>query len=183
MRMKLSSSVLLLTSVFSASVSASIESQISDIVKTWFSVEVKKVKSLAIRAVFDCDFYSATPTVSTTDGSSSFGDHYFLHKDGQVELISSPSTTQPLPEFTQCFKKEFVITNGEDAEVLLEALSSIFHTYNSSFREVEPYVLQKETHWELIHDKFFEDYSGYVVKTAPDGTIKSLSYSLNLKGK
>lgn len=181
--MKLSSSVLLFTSVFSATASATVESQISDIVKTWFDVEIKKVKSLAVRAVFDCNFYSATPTVSTTDGTSSFGDHYFLQKDGQVELISSPSTTQPLPEFNQCFKKEFVISSSEDAEILLEALSGIFHTYNSSFREVEPYVLHKETHWELIHDKFFEDYSGYVVKTAPDGTIKSISYSLGLKGK
>ncbi|MFM2590185.1 hypothetical protein [Vibrio sp. TBV020] len=181
--MKLRSSVFLFTSILSTGALASVESQITDIVTTWFDVEVKKVKSLAVRASFDCEFYSGTPTINTTDGSSSFGDHYFLHSNGKVEAIVTPSTTQPLPQVTQCIKKDLVISNTEEAEVVLEALGDIFHAMNSSFREVEPHVIRKETHWELINDKFFDDYSGYIVKTAPDGTVKSISYSLELKGQ
>lgn len=181
--MKLSSSVLLFSSVFSTGALASVESQITDIVTTWFDVEVKKVKSLAVRATFDCNFYTGTPTINTTDGSSSFGDHYFLHRDGQVEAIDIPSTNQPLPEITHCIKKDFIVSNTEEAEILLEALGDIFFAMGSSFNEVEPHVVKKQTHWELINDKFFEDYSGFVVKTTPEGNIKSVSYSLQLKGE
>lgn len=181
--MKLRSSVLLLGSLFSGASFANVEAQITDIVTTWFDVEVKKVKSLAVRATFDCEFYTGTPTISTADGSSSFGDHYFLHKGERVEALTLPSTTQSLPEISLCIKQDFKVTNIEEAEILLEALSDIFFTMGSSFREVEPHVVKKETHWELINDKFFDDFSGFTIKTTPDGSIQSLTYSLQLKGE
>ncbi len=161
---------------------ASVEEQISNVVSSWFSVEVKQVKGLALRNVFDCDFYTATPNVSTTDGESSFGHHLFLHNDEIVEAFSGPSTTQPLPELTQCIKRDFSLTSTEQADVLLEALDTLFVSYGA-MREIEPYVMNKGTHWELVNDKFFDSFSGYVVKTTAKGTIKSVSYSLELKGK
>jgi hypothetical protein len=167
---------------FAANASISVEQHISDKVTNWFQVDVKQVKSLAVRSTFDCKFYSATPTIRLPDSESSFGEHLFIHQGDTVEAISTPSSTQPLPEIANCIKTSFRLTDDLQADVLREALDGIYKSFSYGHREVEPYAIKKEGHWIIINDKFFDDYSGYIVKTSPDGQVKSISYSLELQG-
>ncbi|CCN49612.1 conserved hypothetical protein [Vibrio nigripulchritudo MADA3029] len=149
-------------------------------VMDWMHVEVKSVKGIAIRHVFSCSFYSATPVLKHRDGESSFGDYKFYSLNGQLEELMTPTSTQVMPDVSECLKSDFRLNTQEDAEYLLEALDTLFASGSHFDQGVEKKAIKGKDGWKLITGEFFDDLSGYKVVTDEKGKIKKIEYVLGL---
>ncbi|MDA0148213.1 hypothetical protein [Vibrio sp. LaRot3] len=156
------------------------QDKINNIVKQWFEVETHQINSMALRHTFQCQFYSATPVIKDPTGETSVGSHIFYSNNGQEALLTYPTTDEPLPDLTNCLKPNLRITNQQQADELLEAINDLFRSQNMMDSGFQTKATKTDQGWALITEEFFDDLSGYVVKTNSQGQITSISYSLGL---
>nr|VVV05634.1 hypothetical protein AW0309160_03117 [Aliivibrio wodanis] len=150
-------------------------------VQTWIDIEVAQKKSTLQKMVFSCDFYVASPKFKTPDGGSTgIGGYLFYKKGDQLDMLIQPSSDEAMPVLQSCIKPNFAVTDEDGAQLLMEAIESVFNQdlmFSDSF---ETQIKKTTKGWELITGDFFDDLSGYVIKTDKAGKITQIRYSLNL---
>lgn len=105
--------------------------KIQEQVSAWIDIQVTPQNSIIQKMVFNCEFYSATPYIKSPDGNeSSSGSYLFYSHKGVLGTVTEPYTTQPLPELTMCLKEDFVITNQDEAQLLFEAIETVYPNYS-----------------------------------------------------
>ncbi|MEZ9313936.1 hypothetical protein [Vibrio lentus] len=155
--------------------------KIQEQVSAWIDIQVTPQNSIIQKMVFNCEFYSATPYIKSPDGNeSSSGSYLFYSHKGVLGTVTEPYTTQPLPELTMCLKKDFVITNQDEAQLLFEAIETVYPNY-SMFDDNFPKEITKTPNgWQLVDGEIFDDKKGYVIETTPQGKVTKIIRSLNL---
>ena len=150
-------------------------------VLSWMNVEVVKQSSIIQKMLFDCQFYSATPVLKSPDGSeSSFGRYQFYSHDGVLGSMTEPYTTQPLPELQLCIKSGFQVTNQDQAQLLFEAIETVYPNDSMFDQNYAKEIIKKEKEWHLIDGEIFDDKKGYVIKVNDKGHVTKVIRSLNL---
>lgn len=159
----------------------SIEQSIKERVAKRIKIEVNQNKSIIQKMVFDCDFYQATPYLRSADGGESSSESFLYYSHEQsLGLMTMPTSTEPLPELTFCLKPNFVVRDSEQAQLLFEAIETVYPS-ESMFDERFPKQLtQVENGWVFINGEFFDDKKGYIAETTSDGKVIKITRSLNL---
>ncbi|MCV6612064.1 MAG: hypothetical protein OIF55_14910 [Amphritea sp.] len=160
--------------------SMSSERQIEQEVRSWISIDVSARQNSLLSQVFQCRFFSVTPSLETPSGEgTAFGDYLFIESEGLIGALEQPFTTQPLPQLQACIKPGMLINDETQAGLLLDALQ-VLYPEDSRF-EAPIRIIEKSTNgWHLINGSFFEKRSGYAVELNDDGTVAQLTRSLEL---
>ncbi|ARP40737.1 hypothetical protein [Vibrio syngnathi] len=174
------------TALFSEQVNAELNknevvNQIQAQVSSWINIQVTPQSSIIQKMVFNCKFYSAIPSIKSPDGNEiSSGSYRFYSHNGVLGAMTEPFTTQPLPELTMCLKEEFKVTNQDQAQLLFEAIETVYPD-NSMFDERFPKEIIKNSYgWHFINGEIFGDKKGYVVESTSEGKVTKIIRSLNL---
>lgn len=150
-------------------------------VKTWIDIDVVQKKSVIQKMVFSCDFYVASPKFKTPDGGSTgIGGYLFYKKGDQLDMLIQPSSDEAMPVLQSCIKSNFTVTDEDGAQLLMEAIESVFAQDQMFSDSFEKQIKKTTKGWELITGDFFEDLSGYVIKTDKTGKIIQIRHSLSL---
>ncbi|WP_155692126.1 hypothetical protein [Aliivibrio fischeri] len=150
-------------------------------VQTWIEIEVAQKKSTIQKMVFSCDFYVASPKFKTPDGGTTGIGGYLFYKNGeQLDSLVQPSSNETMPALQSCIKPNFTVIDEDGAQLLMEAIESVFAQDQMFSDSFEKQVKRTTKGWELITGDFFEDLSGYIIKTDKAGKITQIRYSLNL---
>lgn len=150
-------------------------------VMSWMKVDVMKQSSIIQKMVFDCQFYSAIPTLKSPDGSeSSFGRYQFYSHNGVLGSMTEPYTTQPLPELQLCIKSNFQVTDKDQAQLLFEAIESVYPNESMFDQNYAKEIIKQEGAWHLIDGEIFDDKKGYIIEVNAQGHVTKVIRSLNL---
>ncbi|KAA8677821.1 hypothetical protein MID13_21595 [Vibrio gigantis] len=155
--------------------------QIQAQVSSWIDIQVTPQSSIIQKMVFNCEFYSATPYIKSPDGSeSSSGSYRFYAHNGVLGSMTEPFTTQPLPELTMCLKEDLVVTTQDQAQLLFEAIETVYPNHSMFDENFPKEIIQKPNGWHFIDGEIFDDKKGYVIETTPEGKVTKIINSLNL---
>ncbi|MDA0153353.1 hypothetical protein OH460_13640 [Vibrio sp. Makdt] len=155
--------------------------KIKEQVNSWIDIQVTPQSSIIQKMVFNCEFYSATPSIKSPDGSeSSSGSYLFYSHNGVLGTVTEPYTTQPLPELTMCLKDNFAITNQDEAQLLFEAIETVYPNYSMFDENFPKEIIKKPNGWHFIDGEIFDDKKGYIIETTPEGKVMKIIRSLNL---
>ncbi|MEZ9823751.1 hypothetical protein [Vibrio cyclitrophicus] len=156
-------------------------SKILDQVKSWIDIQVISQSSIIQKMVFTCDFYNATPYIKSPDGSeSNSGSYRFYSYNGVLGSMTEPFTTQPLPELTMCLKEDFTATNRDEAQLLFEAIETVYPNHSMFDDNFTKETLEVSNGWHFIDGEIFDDKKGYAIETNPNGKVTKIIRSLNL---
>ncbi|MGF1754827.1 hypothetical protein L4C33_14685 [Vibrio makurazakiensis] len=157
------------------------EQKIKKLVSERINIEVVNNKSIIQSFVFDCQFYSATPYLMSSDGGESSSESFLYYQQGDtLALMTSPTTTEPLPELSFCLKDNFVVTNQEQAQLLFEAIESVYPSSSMFDDRFEKKLVKASNGWIYINGEFFDDKKGYRVETTAEGKVIQIIHSLSL---
>ncbi|CAV27140.1 hypothetical protein [Vibrio atlanticus] len=179
--MLLTMTALLATRVTAAPNKHEVMNQIKVQVSSWIDIQVTPQNSIIQKMVFNCNFYLTTPSIKSPDGNeSSSGSYRFYSHNGVVGAMTEPFTTQPLPELTMCLKEDFIVTNQDQAQLLFEAIETVY-TNHSMFDDRFPKeIVKTSTGWNFINGEIFGDNKGYAIESTPEGKVTKIIRSLNL---
>ncbi|WP_146492731.1 hypothetical protein [Vibrio sp. T20] len=174
------------TALFSTSLLANTNKQemvkqIQAQVNSWIDIQVTPQTSIIQKMVFNCEFYSVTPYIKSPDGSeSSSGSYRFYSHNGVLSSMTEPFTTQPLPELTMCLKQDFVVTNQDEAQLLFEAIETVYPNHSMFDENFPKEIINKPNGWHFIDGEIFDDKKGYVIESNAEGKVTKIIRSLNL---
>jgi len=176
-------SILLTTPTLVAAnkVNESVENNIKNLVSSRINIEVVQNKSIIQSMVFNCQFYTATPYLMSPDGGQSSSESflYYLNNDS-LGLMTIPYTTEPLPELNFCLKPEFLVNSKEQAQLLFEAIETVYPAESMFDERFEKQLLKVDNGWVYINGEFFDEKKGYIAETTPQGKVIKITRSLNL---
>jgi hypothetical protein len=169
------------TPLVAATYKQEMANKIQEQVRSWIDIQVVPQSSIIQKMVFTCDFYNATPYIKSPDGSeSSSGSYRFYSHNGVLGSMTEPFTTQPLPELTMCLKEGFVVTNRDEAQLLFEAIETVYPNHSMFDDNFPKEIIENANGWHFIDGEMFEDKKGYVIKTSPKGKVTKIIRSLSL---
>lgn len=161
--------------------SNSVENNIKNLVSSRINIEVVPNKSIIQTMVFNCDFYTATPYFMSTDGGQSSSESFlYYHHEDALGLMTIPYTTEPLPELSFCLKPDFRVNNKEQAQLLFEAIETVYPAESMFDDRFEKQILKVDNGWMYINGEFFDDKKGYIAETSAQGKVIKITRSLNL---
>jgi hypothetical protein len=148
-----------------------------DSLRTRLDIEVEVLESFAYKKVFSCKLYEVNPWVKNADGSKESSGSYVVveTEDGFAPLVS-PKNDETNSQLIACFNDDFVANSEENAMLLLHALGSV----TGDDVTTQDKVLKSTDGWHLTTGTFFDDFSGYQVKTDSTGKVLQINYALKL---
>jgi hypothetical protein len=154
------------------------DGQVAKLIK----VDVRPLHGLALDQCFDVPFYDLKLRIHQAGGLETV--EMLVARQGQKMIeVSSPGTDAEMPQLKGMLKPQFKLRNDKDAQVLQEALDTLY-PIASGFgdEDLKAKAIKHEgDQWVFVRGKFADNGKGFVFKTAPDGSITSVSYSLGLK--
>lgn len=156
-----------------------IAEKIEQQVRSWINVEVVKKQHSLLTQVFHCQFFSAQPSLEIDGERLGYGEHLFFQNNANLQRLSQPLSTEPMPELQACLKPNLVVNNQATAGQVLDALQ-VLYAEGGRFDEPIRIIEKTDTGWHLINGSFFDKRSGYVLTLNLDGTVANLDRSLDL---
>ncbi|RLA32227.1 MAG: hypothetical protein DRR11_08875 [Gammaproteobacteria bacterium] len=148
-----------------------------DSLRTRLDIEVEVLESFAYKKVFSCNLYQVTPWMKSSDGSKESSGSYVVVETGDSYApLVSPKNDEGNSQLITCFNDDFVVNSEEDAMTLLHALGSV----TGDGVTTEDKVLKSADGWQLATGTFFDNFSGYQVKTDSAGKVLLIDYALEL---
>ena len=146
-------------------------------IQTRLDIEVEALTSFAYKKVFSCSLYQVTPWMKNTDGSKESSGGYVVIDtgDGFAPLVS-PKNDETNSQLIACFNDGFAVNSEEDAMTLLHALGSV----TDDAVTTEDKVMKSADGWQLTTGTFFDNFSGYQVKTDNAGKVLQIDYAMEL---
>ncbi|MBE9540517.1 MAG: hypothetical protein IMF06_15650 [Proteobacteria bacterium] len=148
-----------------------------DSLRTRLDIEVEVLGNFAYKKVFSCNLYQVKPWVKNTDGSKESSGSYVVVEtgDGFAPLVS-PKNDKINAQLIGCFNDDFVVNSEEDAVILQHALGSV----TGDDVTTQDKVMKSADGWQLTTGTFFDNFSGYQVKTDSAGKVQAIAYTLEL---
>lgn len=102
----------------------------------------------------------------------------YENDDGALVLVSTPTTSEPLPYFDDLIHPDFRLTEGtaDDFQSALKAImpDNLFERLDGES------IRSREGEWHFLTGTFFDDLKGFVVTTDDEGRVQAVSYDLKL---
>ncbi|KEI69373.1 hypothetical protein [Endozoicomonas elysicola] len=147
--------------------------------------KARVLENSSIQKTFSAKFYDVTITQhDIAEGSSSAHNRTLVKQGNKFIYLESPTTDEPLPKLFSMLNKQFMLKNQKDAQILEEALDTIYPISTSFGTEDldKKAIRQEGNQWIFIRGGFFDKLMGFVFQTDSGGRIQSVSYSLNIDG-
>ena len=141
-----------------------------------------KIVSLAVRQVFNAEFYDAyvafKPEGSTF--SEVFRTAVARHNNQWISFPKLVDDAIISKDLVKLLRKDFTLKNNDQALILLEALKDIF-SIAAGYHDSRPnYAKVKKSgnHWQLQVSMFFDEAVHFKVITDNKGKVTEITFSL-----
>lgn len=160
------------------------EKLVAEEVKKMFTVSpaITKLKSPALEAIMTAKVYDVDVTIKGP-GSSSSSRMRLLKSDDGTQILRRPNTNQKCPELKKAIKKDFKLATEKDAKTL-EAALDLLYPISGHFdgRDLKAKAIRKEDGKVIfVRGTFFKKLKAFIFAIDEDGTIKEVSYTLQLE--
>jgi len=179
-------SFFLLTICFSATAQTpdpSSQKLIDAFVRSNVEFQLEEIDQTAVAKVFSGKFFKIlVGFVETGTGASSCGSDNYINVNGSVVNMIEPIHMDiDCPVLLALIKKDFLLQDENAAKLFEDALNVLYPVENDELTNVRH--LKEGSQWIFLRDKFFDDYTAFIVTTGPDGEVTKidliLSYSVN----
>ena len=176
--------LLLITGLFAAGLSAqTVDSQSQKLIETYVKsnvdIKMEMVNQSDLGKVFVGKFYKIlVGFIESGSGSNSCGDADFVNILGTtVTMAEKVHTDIECPVLLSLLRKDFMMKD-ENAAKLFEACLNILYPVSKS-ESSNLRHFKKDQQWIFLRGKFFDDYTAFIVTTAPNGTITKIEVKLS----
>ena len=153
---------------------------VRDAVRKMYEVGSSPVQSPIIAKIFTASFYKVTSQIK---GNGMANNMVVARNGDSVVALEETTTNGPMPLLLSVVKKDFRITNDEDAALFENALDRLYPLSEwggSKDDKVKEVRRTKET-VTFIRGAFFNERKGFILTLGADGAITGISYSLKIK--
>jgi|GEM_PF-1707753 len=151
---------------------------IDTFVKNNISIEAEPADPAALSKVFDGKFFKVTVGfIETGTGASSCGSFNFVNiKANEVSMMEPIHMDLECPVLMSVIRKDFLLRDETGAKLFEAALNVLYPIDEDEAGDVKH--MKKGSQWIFLRSKFFDDYTAFVVTTAPDGKVTKIDLVL-----
>ncbi len=143
-------------------------------------IDVKPIDTQTLGKIFYGTFYQIKLGKEDPDGSILWmGNLMLIRVDDHFVIPKDIGANKSMPSLKSLLKKDLRLKNMNDAQMIQDALDSIYKISSFSDKNVKG-IKQKGDEWIFIRGKFFDTYKGFIFETK-DGVIVEVKYSLDIK--
>jgi len=170
----------LLVTSYPQDITQSEESLIREEVCRRIKIDAKPIDTPTMGKIFYGTFYQIKLSREDPDGGLlGMGDLILIRVDDHFVMSEDTGTSKSMPSLKSLLKKDLRLNNMEDAQMIQDALDSIYKISSFSDENVKA-IKQIGDEWIFIRGKFFDKYKGFIFDTK-DGVIVEVKYSLDIE--
>lgn len=175
--------LLITLSLSSQEVDTEIKNLINTYVKSNTEAGIEAIDQTAVSKVFTGVFYKGLVGFNETgSGFSTCGTYNYFNVNGtKVIMTEAIHTDIECPVLMSMIKKEFLLKDENGAKLFEAALNSIYPVDEEKMKDMRH--LKKDSQWIFVREKFFDDYTVFIVTTTAGGAITrieaQLGYAMN----
>jgi hypothetical protein len=165
-------------SLASQGVDANSKKLIDTYVKNNTQAELSTINQAAVSKVFTGTFFKGLVGFNETgSGLSNCGsDVYFNINGTTVTMVETIHTDLECPVLMSLIKKEFLLKDENGAKLFEAALNSIYPVDEKENKDIKH--LKKGAQWIFVRNKFFDDYTVFILTTGANGAITKIEAKL-----
>jgi len=170
----------LLATAYPQDLTQSKEDLIREEICRQIKIDAQPIDTPTLGKIFYGTFYQIKLSREGPDGSIfRMGNLMLVRVDDHFVIPEDIATNKSMPSMKSLLKKDFRFKNMKDAQMIQDALDSIYKISSISDKNAKG-IKQKGDEWIFIRGKFFDKYKGFIFKTK-DGAIIEVKYSLHIK--
>ncbi len=175
--------LMITVSLSSQGVDANDSKLIDNFVKSNTRAEISGIDQADVSKVFTGVFYKVLVGYNETGSGLSYcgSDTYFNVNGTMVVMAESIHTDIECPVLLSLIKKDFLLKDENAAKLFESALNTIYPVGESEMGDVKH--LKKDSQWIFVREKFFDDYTVFIVTVGADNAVTKieakLGYSMN----
>jgi len=153
-----------------------IDKHISDVIGT----ETERLSDPSLTKVFATPFYKIKLGIKQADGQMDSSQSLIAVKlDDKLVDLSTPSSDADVPMMVKMFDPKFKLLADADAQTVQKCFDILYPPFMEEEKKIIKFS-HKGNDWTFIRGKFFDTFSGYVITTNADGSVKTVKFSLKL---
>ena len=116
--------------------------------------------------------------IETGSGASPCGSSSYVNIDqSTVKMAETIHTDIECPVLTSMIRKDFLLADENAARLFESCLNTIYPVSDLELPNVRH--MKKDAQWIFIRDKFFDDYTAFIVTTGPNGAVTGIEVKLS----
>lgn len=151
---------------------------IETFVKSNIDLQIEPVDPVPLSKVFTGNFYKMmVGFIEGALGASSCGDHNYVNINGNtVTMAEGVHMDLECPVLLSMIKKDFLLKDENGAKLFEAALNVIYPVEEKEQANIRH--IKKGTQWIFLRNKFFDDFTAFIVTTSGAGTITKIELKL-----
>jgi hypothetical protein len=150
---------------------------IDEFVKSNIDLQITPVDPVAVSKVFDGTFFKLGVGFIEAAGASSCGDDNYVNINGNtVKMAEGVHMDLECPILLSMIKKGFLLKDEAGAKLFEAALNVLYPLDEDKRASIRH--MKKDTQWIFIRDKFFDNYTAFIVSVGPNGAISKIELKL-----
>lgn len=160
------------------SVDSQSQGLIETFVKSNITTEIEPVDPVAVSKVFTGKFFRIMVNfIETGAGGSTCGDHNYVNINGtKVTMTEGIHTDLECPVLMSMVRPDFLLKDENGAKLFEAALNVIYPVDENE--KVNIKHMKKGANWIFLRNKFFDDYTAFIVTVNPAGKITKIQAEL-----
>ena len=165
--------------VYAGTLSKKEETSIQNKICKMIKIDVERLDSPAVKKAFSCPFYKVELSRKTSSGGyMGMGKLLLARLNNKYIEPEGLETNKSLPKLKSAIRKDFRLKSQKDADLLQQALDSVYKITSSSDRRAKA-IIHKGDEWIFIRGTFFKKKKGFIFKVS-NGVITEIEYSLGI---
>ncbi len=164
--------------VSSQTVDSQSQKLIETFVKSNIDIQTEPVDPAAVSKVFTGKFYKMmVGFIEGALGASSCGDHNYVNINGStVTMAEGVHMDLECPVLMSMIKKDFLLKDENAARLFEAALNALYPVEEAE--KVNIKHMKKGTQWIFLRNKFFDDFTAFLVTTDTKGIVTKIEVKL-----
>ncbi|MDQ1296489.1 MAG: hypothetical protein QG611_467 [Bacteroidota bacterium] len=170
--------LMFIVNLFAQTIAPESQKLIESFVKSNIDIQLEEVDPIVVSKVFTGTFFKIiVGFIETGTGASSCGSDNYINVNGSaVSLIEPIHMDIECPVLMSIIKKDFLLKDENTAKMFEAALNVLYPVKEDEIQNVKH--LHKDSQWIFLRDKFFDDFTAFIVTTGSNGNVTNVELKL-----
>jgi hypothetical protein len=170
--------LMFIVNLFAQTIAPESQKLIESFVKSNIDIQLEEVDPIAVSKVFTGTFFKINVGfIETGTGASSCGSDNYINVNGSaVSMIEPVHMDIECPVLMSIIKKDFLLKDENTAKMFEAALNVLYPVKEDEIQNVKH--LHKDSQWIFLRDKFFDDFTAFIVTTGSNGNVTNVELKL-----
>jgi hypothetical protein len=170
--------LMFIINLFAQTITPESQKLIESFVKNNIDIQLEEIDQVAVSKVFSGTFFKINVGfIETGTGASSCGSDNYINVNGSaVSLIEPIHMDIECPVLMSIIKKDFLLKDENTAKLFEAALNVLYPVKEDELQNVKH--MRKDSQWIFLRDKFFDDFTAFIVTTGSNGNVTNVELKL-----